>query len=160
MDLRPVSNREFLAFVKSHPEWKKSRIGKDLHDGDYLKRWEGDEAIKPAELDRPVSYVSFYAALSYCENSGKDLPKIYEYRVAASNTLREGIYVEYEKPYKPSKFDFMTAEWTSSTSSTISSTVDSVIVYSDGTIHDASTKPTDKKKTGSSLGFRCTQRPN
>jgi hypothetical protein len=106
MDLRPVSNREFLAFVRSHPAWKKSQIGKDLHDGDYLKRWEGDEAIKPAELDRPVFYVSFYAALSYCESSGKDLPKVYEYRVAASNTLREGIFVEYEKSYKASKFDF------------------------------------------------------
>ena len=58
MDLRPVSNREFLEFVKSHPEWKKSQISKDLHDGEYLKYWEGDETIKSTELDRPVSYVS------------------------------------------------------------------------------------------------------
>jgi uncharacterized caspase-like protein len=158
LDLRPVSNREFLAFVRSHPAWKKSQIGKDLHDGDYLKRWEGDEAIKPVDLDRPVSYVSFYAALAYCESSGKDLPKVYEYRVAASNTLRENIFVEYEKPYKASKFHFMSAEWTSSISSTISTTVDSVILYADGTVHDASTKPTDKKKTGGSLGFRCVKR--
>jgi uncharacterized caspase-like protein len=158
MDLRPVSNREFLTFVKSHPAWKKSQIGQDLHDGDYLKRWEGDEVIKPADLDRPVSYVSFYAALSYCESSGKDLPKVYEYRVAASNTLRENIFVEYAKPYKASKFDFVSEEWTSSISSTISTTADSVILYADGTVHDASTKPTDKKKTGGSLGFRCVKR--
>jgi uncharacterized caspase-like protein len=157
MDLRPVSNREFLAFVKSHPQWKKSHIGTDLHDGDYLKRWEGDEAIKPAELDRPVSYVSFYAALAYCENSGKDLPKVYEYRVAR-DTQQENIFVKYEKSYNASKFNFMSAEWTSPTSSTISTAVDSVILYSDGTVHDASTQPTDKKKTGRSLGFRCVKR--
>ena len=157
MDLRPVSNREFLAFVRSHPAWKKSQIGKDLHDGDYLKRWEGEEAIKPAELDRPVSYVSFYAALSYCENSGKDLPKVHEYRTAR-DTQQENIFVKHEKPYNAPKFNFMSAEWTSPTSSTISTIIDSVILYSDGTVHDASTQPTDKKKTGRSLGFRCVKR--
>jgi hypothetical protein len=84
---------------------------------------------------------------------------VYEYRAAASNTtLEEGIVVEYEKSYKASKFDFMSAEWTSSPSSTISTTIDSVVLYSNGTLHDASTKPTYKNKTGSSLGFRCIKR--
>lgn len=158
MDLRPVSNREFLEFVRSYPKWKKSQISRDLHDGDYLKYWEGDETIKSAELDRPVSYVSYYAALSYCKASGKELPNLNEYRVAA-DTLREQIFVKYEKLYNAPKFDFVSTEWTSYTWSTTSTTVDGVILYSDGTIHNSSTtKPTDKKKTGSSLGFRCIKR--
>jgi hypothetical protein len=97
--------------------------------------------------------------LAYCESFGKNLPKVYEYRTATSNTLREGISIEYEKPYKAPKFDFMAAEWTTSIPLTISTTLDSVILYSDGEIHNDSTKPTDKKKTSGSLGFRCIKRP-
>jgi hypothetical protein len=105
-----------------------------------------------------VSYVSYYAALSYCKASGKELPNLSQYRVA-TNTLRENIFVKHEKPYNAPKFDFMSAEWTGITWSTTSTTVDGVILYSDGTVHNPSTtKPTEKKKTGRSLGFRCVER--
>jgi len=88
MDLNPVSNREFLAFVQTHPQWKKSQIARDRHDGDYLKHWPGDDRVSAPELDQPVRYVSYYAAVAYCKEQGVKLPLLNRYRVASS--YREG----------------------------------------------------------------------
>src|SRR5262249_4553790 len=101
IDLKPVSNGEFLAFVKAHAQWKKSHIASNLHDEDYLKHWEGDESVKPSILDDPVQYVSFYAAAAFCNTSGKRLPRLGDYRAAANAPLWvEKIEIRYEAPYK------------------------------------------------------------
>jgi formylglycine-generating enzyme required for sulfatase activity len=71
IDLRPVSNREFLAFVTSQPQWEKRRISSDLHDGDYLKHWTTNGTVKPEEIDQPVRYVSYFGAEAYCKVHGK-----------------------------------------------------------------------------------------
>ena len=52
LDLHPISNDEFLAFVRLSPQWKKSHVDKTFHDGDYLKHWPSDETM-PLRRARP-----------------------------------------------------------------------------------------------------------
>lgn len=81
----PVTNAEFLAFVKAHPEWRRDRVASILADTRYLSHWAGpimlgDEA-KPRQ---PVTRVSWFAAQVYCESEGARLPTWYEWEYAAA----------------------------------------------------------------------------
>jgi sulfatase modifying factor 1 len=85
LDERPVTNREFLEFVRSHPEWRRSRVSRALADTSYLAHWEGDldpGALAPAEA--PVTGVSWFAARAYAKAQGKRLPTQAEWERAAS----------------------------------------------------------------------------
>ena len=42
MDVEPVTNAEFLAFVTAHPEWRKSKVKPIFADDRYLRRWPAD----------------------------------------------------------------------------------------------------------------------
>src|SRR5262249_17012053 len=156
LDRYPVSNSEFLAFVRAYPQWQKSRLAKDLHDGDYLKHWGGDEIIKPNEMALPVQYISYHAALAYCQAIGETLPVLAHFRAAAMHdTYEREISITYEKPYKPAEFNFVSQEWTGGMGPFATSTnIDGVVVFSFRSKH-SSIPLTDKRHTGSSLGFRC-----
>ncbi|MBI4642094.1 MAG: caspase family protein [Candidatus Tectomicrobia bacterium] len=157
MNLKPVSNREFLEFVKSHPQWKKSQIANNLHDGDYLKHWKDDETIEPQEMDRPTRYVSHYAAEAYCKALGKRLPGVDHYFVAANASGIGQMSISYDASYKAQAFNFMGTEWTDSGWDS-SSDQGKRIVYKDGTVHNRGSSPgIDKRYTGRALGFRCTE---
>lgn len=84
MDVRQVTNREFLAFVTEHPEWRRSRIGRNLADAKYLAHWRGDlDPGDDAVLDAPVTNVSWFAAKACCEAGGKRLPTQDEWEYVA-----------------------------------------------------------------------------
>lgn len=84
IDERQVTNREFLAFVTAHPEWRRSRIPSSLADEKYLAHWRGDlDPGDQAVLDAPATYVSWFAAKAYCERIGKRLPTEDEWELAA-----------------------------------------------------------------------------
>ena len=112
IDLKPVSNREFLDFVKVQSQWKKSHIASNLHDGDYLKYWGDAETVKPAELDKPVRYVSFYAASAFCSVIGKKLPELSHYRIAANRPSSESLTFSYKTACTAPDFTFVHTEWT------------------------------------------------
>src|SRR3990172_6853239 len=42
LDVYPVTNREFLEFVKANPKWRKTNIKKIFADGSYLANWKND----------------------------------------------------------------------------------------------------------------------
>ena len=92
MDVAPVTNGEFLAFVAAHPEWRRSAIKRIYADTAYLKHWRGDLDPGPAAPpDSPVVYVSWFAARAYLATVGKELPTVdqWEYVAAASERSRD-----------------------------------------------------------------------
>ncbi|WP_242920163.1 formylglycine-generating enzyme family protein [Pontibacter liquoris] len=94
LDKYPVTNAEFLAFVKQQPKWQKSAVKKVFADQNYLRHWASDQSIGPdaAKLNNsPVINVSWFAAKAYCECQGKRLPTVneWEYAALASETKRD-----------------------------------------------------------------------
>lgn len=86
MDISQVTNAQFLTFVKSHPEWQRSRVARSRADSAYLQHWAGDLDLGPdaAKIaDTPVTNVSWFAAKAYCEAQGKRLPSEDEWESAA-----------------------------------------------------------------------------
>lgn len=84
MDVYPVTNTNFLAFVKTNKRWQKSNIKKLFADGNYLIHWENDTLLgKDMKPNSPVTNVSWYAANAYCECQGKRLATVDEWEYAA-----------------------------------------------------------------------------
>jgi formylglycine-generating enzyme required for sulfatase activity len=81
----PVTNAEFLAFVKAHPAWRRDRVASILADARYLSHWAGPVALgRDAKPRQPVTRVSWFAAQAYCESEGARLPGWYEWEYAAA----------------------------------------------------------------------------
>jgi formylglycine-generating enzyme required for sulfatase activity len=92
-DILPVTNGDFLEFVRTHPQWQKSRVKHLFADDSYLKNWSGDlEPGTNAPLNSPVTFVSWFAAKAYAQSKGKRLPAVaeWEYAALASPTRPDG----------------------------------------------------------------------
>jgi len=90
LDRFPVTNAEFLAFVREQPRWRKSKATRIFVDRTYLEHWRGDvELGKRAPPGAPVVSVSWYAAKAYCESRGKGarLPTVDEWEFVASRPI-------------------------------------------------------------------------
>lgn len=84
LDVRQVTNAEFLEFVKGHPEWRRSTVNRLFADKGYLVRWAGDTELGPAvPPDAPVTCVSWFAARAFLKSVGKRLPTVDEWEFAA-----------------------------------------------------------------------------
>jgi formylglycine-generating enzyme required for sulfatase activity len=93
LDRLPVSNREFLKFVRKNDAWQRSHVKPVFADGFYLKNWESDLLPgKNVNLDAPVTFVSWFAARAYARWAGKRLPNIaeWEHAAAASSDRPDG----------------------------------------------------------------------
>jgi formylglycine-generating enzyme required for sulfatase activity len=87
LDIYPVTNLQFLEFVKANPRWARSKVSSLFADAHYLEQWESDfslgrnfEQLK----DRPVTNVSWFAASAYSRWKGKRLPTTNEWEYAGS----------------------------------------------------------------------------
>lgn len=84
MDKYPVTNAQFLEFVKENEKWRRSKIIKLFADENYLQDWKGDLQLgEQAQPQWPVTNVSWHAAKNYCECQGKRLPTVDEWEFAA-----------------------------------------------------------------------------
>jgi formylglycine-generating enzyme len=93
LDILPVTNADFLAFVTANPQWRRSTVKRLFADTDYLKAWT-DDLILGDKIDpnAPVTFVSWFAAKAYSQWKGKRLPTTaeWEYVAAASPTRVDG----------------------------------------------------------------------
>jgi formylglycine-generating enzyme len=81
----PVTNAEFLAFVKKHPQWRRDRVASILADARYLTHWTAADTLGDGVLpEQPVTRVSWFAAQAYCESEQARLPSWYEWEFAAA----------------------------------------------------------------------------
>jgi formylglycine-generating enzyme required for sulfatase activity len=86
LDVHPVTNSQFLEFVRENPKWQRSKVKRIFADGQYLKHWGGDLDLGPdAEkiADSPVVNISWFAARAYLKSKGKRLPTTDEWELAA-----------------------------------------------------------------------------
>ena len=83
MDAFPVTNTQFLAFVKANPTWSRSRVSPALAESGYLKHWKSDFEIDPSIAQVPVVNVSWFAARAYASWVHKRLPTVNEWEYVA-----------------------------------------------------------------------------
>src|SRR3954462_15883456 len=57
LDARPVTNGEFLAFVREHPQWQRSQVKRLLADERYLAHLAGDRELGGTRAKQPVTNV-------------------------------------------------------------------------------------------------------
>ncbi len=110
MDVYPVTNKQYAAFVKRFPQWQKSSIKKIFADANYLHSWAGDTTLGESMTpNASVTNVSWFAAKAYCACVGKRLPTLdeWEYVAMADETTADArtkksfnqyILDWYEKP--------------------------------------------------------------
>lgn len=91
LDRTPVTNRQFHAFVRATPAWRRDRVAALVADKHYLAHWAGPDALGTARPDAPVVRVSWFAARAYCAWRGGRLPfeREWELAAAADETRRD-----------------------------------------------------------------------
>ena len=99
LDVYPVSQEQYLAFVKKYPKWQKSKVLALFADKNYLSKWQSDTELgKNTSSKAAITNISWYAAKDYCACQGKRLPSMDEWEFAAmasptqANAQRDSIF--------------------------------------------------------------------
>ena len=84
IDAYPVTNAQFVAFLKKYPEYSRSKIKGIFADKSYLSHWESDFNYGKTNVSNAaVTNVSWFAAKKYCECQGGRLPTMDEWEYVA-----------------------------------------------------------------------------
>jgi formylglycine-generating enzyme required for sulfatase activity len=84
LDVEPVTNAQFLEFVRKNPQWRRSQVKEIFAESGYLRPWAADlEPGVQAPPEAPVVNVSWFAARAYLKSLGKRLPTTDEWEFAA-----------------------------------------------------------------------------
>jgi formylglycine-generating enzyme required for sulfatase activity len=108
LDKQPVTNREFQQFVAENKKWQRSVVPTLFAENGYLSHWVNtSNQYEPnsTDLEKPVIFVSWYAAQAYCQVQKKRLPTVaeWEYVAQASSTQKNG---SQEKGYNQKILDW------------------------------------------------------
>ncbi|HVB84787.1 MAG TPA: formylglycine-generating enzyme family protein [Rhodanobacteraceae bacterium] len=90
MRVEPVTNAEYLDYVRTHPDWQRGQVSPLFAGPQYLAAWQGPLTLGPDALpEQPVTSVSWFAARAYCAGEQARLPSWYEWEfVAAADATR------------------------------------------------------------------------
>ena len=108
----PVTNKQYLEFVRRYPQWRRSQVRSVYAEKRYLLHWKDDLHFDPALADSPVCYVSWFAARAYCESQNLRLPTTNEWEFAAQVPQAETILEWYSHP-TPKKLPPVGSGWRS-----------------------------------------------
>lgn len=94
-DKLAVTNRQYHHFVAQNPQWQRDTVASLFAEPAYLSHWQKDEndyLPSATDLEKPVIFVSWYAAQAYCQAQQKRLPTVaeWEYVAQASATQKDG----------------------------------------------------------------------
>lgn len=85
IDRRPITNAEYVKFVREHPQWRRSRVSRLFADESYLRHWRGDLDLGPgAPPQSPIVHVSWFAARAYCAAQAKSLPTVAQWELVGA----------------------------------------------------------------------------
>jgi formylglycine-generating enzyme required for sulfatase activity len=85
MRVTPVTNAEFLAFVTTHPQWRRDHTPIVFAEPRYLSQWQSVTVLgSDAPSTQPVVQVSWFAARAFCESENARLPTWNEWEFAAA----------------------------------------------------------------------------
>jgi len=84
LDREPVTNADYLAFVRARRQWRRDRAKPLLVDREYLAGWAAPDELGGAPARAPVVRVSWFAARAYCAWRGGRLPNEAEWELAAA----------------------------------------------------------------------------
>ena len=105
LDATPVTNAAFKRFVDAEPAWAPGHAPSRLHNGEYLRHWQGGEP--PSGLaDHPVVYVTWYAAMAFARWAGKRLPTEAEWECAARGGQDSSVFPWGSDPPDPSRANY------------------------------------------------------
>lgn len=83
IDIYPVTNQQYLSFIRKNTNLSKSGIKGIFADKSYLQYWKSDFDFGNTNPKSPVTNVSWFAAKKYCECQGKRLPTMDEWEYIA-----------------------------------------------------------------------------
>ena len=87
IDVRPVTNQQYLLFIAANPRWQPHVIPQIFAELQYLQHWrhKGKEMLPTkVQLNSPVINVSWFAAQAYCRSFDKRLPTVAQWERVAS----------------------------------------------------------------------------
>ncbi len=93
MEEMPVTNAEYLEFIRARPEWRRDRVLALYADTAYLRHWAAPDVLGSSALpEAPVRFVSWFAARAYARWKGRRLAteEEWEYAASASRRSRDG----------------------------------------------------------------------
>jgi len=93
LDVKPVTNADYLSFVQAHPKWRRDRVTRLFADEGYLSHWHKGGSLGPeVRPASPVTHVSWFSAKAYCAARAARLPTEREWELAAlaSETSPDG----------------------------------------------------------------------
>jgi sulfatase modifying factor 1 len=87
---KPVSNQDYLIFLKNNPQWQRGQVAALFANSDYLANWQSATDYSPNLPHAPVTQISWFAANAYCASEKAQLPTWSQWEfAAAADALRK-----------------------------------------------------------------------
>jgi len=85
LDKTPVSNSDYLKFVRANPKWQRDQVKRIFADSNYLNNWPGNlDFGDETNGNQPVVFVSWFAAKAYSQWKGGRLATNAEWELAGA----------------------------------------------------------------------------